>query len=84
MGIIDATLRDSLETFKMIKHHLENDMLPASPTTTEQVRKMLSGGSTLVDKEGWKRINQEEITRGQALGKKREKILDKHEMLAIA
>lgn len=84
MGIIDATLRDSLETFKMIKHHLENDMLPASPTTTEQVRKMLSGGSTLVDKEGWQRINQEEITRGQALGKKREKILDKREMLTIA
>lgn len=27
VGIIDATLRDSMETFRMIKHHLESDML---------------------------------------------------------
>jgi len=27
-GIIDATLRDSMETFKMVKHHIENNMLP--------------------------------------------------------
>ena len=27
VGIVDATLRDSMETFKMLKHHMENDML---------------------------------------------------------
>ena len=25
VGIIDATLRDSMETFKMLKHHIETD-----------------------------------------------------------
>lgn len=27
VGIIDATLRDAMETFKMMKHHLENDLI---------------------------------------------------------
>ena len=25
VGIVDATLRDSMETFKMLKHHMETD-----------------------------------------------------------
>jgi len=31
-GIIDSTLRDSVETFRIIKHHLECDMLPEKKT----------------------------------------------------
>ena len=38
VGIIDATLRDSMETFKMIKHHLESDMLPEKLTTIEETK----------------------------------------------
>lgn len=30
VGIVDATLRDSIETFKMVKHHLECDIIPES------------------------------------------------------
>ena len=33
VGIIDATLRDSKETFGMMKHHLESDQLPEMKTT---------------------------------------------------
>ena len=35
VGIVDATLRDSMETFRMLKHHLENDMLPGKTGTIE-------------------------------------------------
>jgi len=37
VGIIDATLRDSMETFRMIKHHLEGDLLQEKKTTREEV-----------------------------------------------
>lgn len=84
VGIIDATLRDSLETFKMIKHHLELDLLPSSTTSTEQVRKLLHRGQPLVETDGWRKVNKVEIERGQALNKRREKITDKQEMLDIA
>ena len=40
VGIIDATLRDAMETFRMIKHHLEHDMLPSRMTTIEEARKL--------------------------------------------
>ena len=37
VGIVDATLRDSIETFKMVKHHLECDIIPESEATVEDV-----------------------------------------------
>ena len=49
VGIIDATLRDSLETFKMIKHHLENDMLPEKKTTVEDVKQLFKSDNALID-----------------------------------
>lgn len=41
VGIIDATLRDSMETFRMIKHHLENDLLTEKLTPREEIVNML-------------------------------------------
>ena len=46
VGIIDATLRDSLETFRMLKHHMENGLLRASSTSVSEVRDMLVGNSS--------------------------------------
>lgn len=40
VGIVDATLRDSMDTFKMLKHHLECDMLPGKDSTVEETRAM--------------------------------------------
>jgi len=68
----------------MIKHHLDNDMIKESTITTEQVKALLSNSSTLVETEGWLNINKEELDRGHKLNKKREKILDKSEMVAIS
>lgn len=40
-GIIDATLRDSVETFRIIKHHLDNEMLPEKHTKPEDVQRAI-------------------------------------------
>ena len=64
VGIIDATLRDSMETFKMIKHHLEHDMLPERFTTIEETRQLFKSDSALVDLLGWQKIDKEELSRG--------------------
>lgn len=37
VGIIDATMRDAMDTFRVIKHHLDNDMLLEKKTTREEV-----------------------------------------------
>jgi len=41
VGIVDATLRDSMETFKMVKHHLESDMLPERTSTIQDIYNLL-------------------------------------------
>ena len=41
VGIVDATLRDSMETFKMVKHHLENDYLVEHKGTVEDIKRLL-------------------------------------------
>ena len=53
VGIIDATLRDSMETFRMIKNHLEHDLLPERQITIDQVKDLLSGEQQIVEKSGW-------------------------------
>ena len=91
VGIIDATLRDSMETFRMIKHHLDQDLLPARTTTYEETVNLLkaeeeqgSANLDLVTLEGWQKINDFETKKGEKLGKIREKILNKEEMMDIA
>jgi len=40
VGIIDATLRDSMETFRMLKHHLETDQLPEKTGSIEDAHNL--------------------------------------------
>jgi len=81
-GIIDSTLRDSVETFRIIKHHLDCDMLPARSTSPQQVADLLAGHRT-VDYSDWQQIDRVERQRGAEAGKTREKVLCKDEMLGI-
>jgi len=37
VGIEDATMRDAMDTFRVIKHHVERDYLPAKETTRDEV-----------------------------------------------
>lgn len=79
VGIIDATLRDSMETFRMIKHHLEGDLLPEKVTTREEIVQMLGTDlRNIVTMDKWAKIRDYEIEAGKASGKLKEKILDKN------
>ena len=42
VGIIDSTLRDSIDTFRIIKHHMECDMLPEKTTSVDDAAKVVS------------------------------------------
>ena len=84
VGIIDATLRDSMETFRMIKHHLEGDLLPEKLTSRDEVVSMLGSNlERIITMDKWEKIRDYEIDAGKAKGKLKEKILDKAEMLKI-
>ena len=84
VGIIDATLRDTMETFKQMKFHLDADILPARTTSIEEIKELFKDQERLVTRAGWTRIRAEEKRRGDALDKIKEKILDKGEMIGIA
>jgi NADPH-dependent glutamate synthase beta subunit-like oxidoreductase len=85
VGIIDATLRDSMETFRIIKHHLEGDLLPERLTPREEIVEMLGPDlGEIVTMEKWVKIRDFEIEAGKADGKLKEKILGKAEMLSVA
>ena len=81
MGIIDATLRDTMETFKQMKFHLDADILPARTTSIEEIKELFRDQERLVTRAGWTKIRAEEKRRGDALDKIKEKILDKGEMI---
>ena len=53
VGIIDSTLRDSMETFRMIKHHIDNDMLTEKKTSVEDVLKSIETNERIVTYEDW-------------------------------
>jgi adrenodoxin-NADP+ reductase len=38
VGIIDSSLRDASETFKVIKAHLDTDVLESKSTSVEEIR----------------------------------------------
>lgn len=82
VGIIDATLRDSKQTFGIIKHHVEAGQLPEKTTTLEEIAQMLPKAHVPYDR--WLDIDKAEVERGVPLNKLREKILERKEMLEIA
>ena len=90
VGIVDATLRDSMETFKMLKHHMENDELSERTTTLGETQLGLrkpnedNNSFQVIDKDGWQKVKDEEISRGKGLGKIKEKIVDRAEMFSVA
>ena len=65
VGIIDATLRDSMETFKQLKFHLDSDLLPARTTSIDEVKSLFENQTNLVTCDGWNKIKSEEIQRGK-------------------
>mmetsp|Transcript_7059 Transcript_7059/g.11887 ORF Transcript_7059/g.11887 Transcript_7059/m.11887 type:complete len:170 (+) Transcript_7059:1148-1657(+) len=84
VGIIDATLRDSKETFGIIKHHLQTNQLEPKSTSIEQIEEMIPQSQRLVKYKSWLHVDTDEVSRGQEKNKVRDKILDREQMLSVA
>lgn len=82
VGIVDATLRDTKQTFGVLKHHLETNQLKPKNHTTEHIESILPPG--YITYKDWLKVDSYEVTEGQNLNKIREKILDREEMLITA
>mmetsp|Transcript_33418 Transcript_33418/g.51293 ORF Transcript_33418/g.51293 Transcript_33418/m.51293 type:complete len:100 (-) Transcript_33418:10-309(-) len=83
VGIIDATLRDTKETFGILKHHLESGVLKESTLSIKDTQAFLPNYATRVSFDEWGKINEFEVDRA-AEGKMREKILSKEQMMGVA
>lgn len=44
IGIIDSTLRDTMETVRHISHHLNEDLLPEKKTSIDEIMKLVDRG----------------------------------------
>ena len=74
-----------MDTFRIIKHHLDNEMLQPRETTREEVMQvLLQENSSVVTLDKWAKIRDHEISEGQKQGKLKEKVLSKSEMLNLA
>nr|XP_032823223.1 NADPH:adrenodoxin oxidoreductase, mitochondrial [Petromyzon marinus] len=86
-GVINTTMNDGFETAQSVLEDLATGKLGADSSRPgfQAIDKILaSKGVATVSFSGWERIDAVERTRGAALGKPREKMLDVQEMLSVA
>uniref|UniRef100_A0AAY5EXE7 NADPH:adrenodoxin oxidoreductase, mitochondrial n=1 Tax=Electrophorus electricus TaxID=8005 RepID=A0AAY5EXE7_ELEEL len=86
-GVIATTMNDSFDTARIILNDLEAGTLDMSihkPGAQDITALLKARGVREVSFSEWEKINSEEVRRGEALGKPREKLLDVEEMLAVA
>lgn len=87
VGVILSTMSNAFETGANVIDDIQTQVINTSenkPGFAAILPKLDSKGIQVVSFEGWERIDNEEIKRGKALGKPREKITDIQEMLKIA
>ena len=75
VGIIDATLRDTKQTFGILKHHLETQQLQPKSTSIEEIVDILPKSS--VTYKNWLRVDEFERVEGEKKHKIRDKVLDR-------
>lgn len=78
-GVIGTNKSDAAEVVDNLVSHLTSSMPKKNFETI-----MVEQQSTLIDFQGWKRIDQEELARGIEEGRNRSKVLSTQEMLEIA
>jgi hypothetical protein len=72
-GIIDSTLRDAVETYKIIQHHVSSNMLVRRNGRGGLLNHLEGISRNFVDYEDWVKIDEYETKR--AIKKPREKLL---------
>lgn len=84
-GVIATTMADSFQTGQTLLRDLKAGQLPGEPrpgwTAIEGL--LRSRGVRAVSFSDWEKLDAEEVSRGQAAGKPREKLLDPQEMLRL-
>jgi adrenodoxin-NADP+ reductase len=83
-GVIVDTTTDANETAKKIAFDLKNSETSLKEGTNQIVEILKNRNVRFVDKQGWSRIDKEEIKRGKLIGKPREKFQKIEEMLKVA
>ncbi|XP_066520782.1 NADPH:adrenodoxin oxidoreductase, mitochondrial [Hoplias malabaricus] len=86
-GVIATTMNDSFDTARMLLKDMDSGMMDLSeskPGAQEITALLKERGVRTVTFSEWEKINSEEIRRGIAVGKPREKLLDVRQMLEIA
>uniref|UniRef100_A0AAR2JP89 NADPH:adrenodoxin oxidoreductase, mitochondrial n=1 Tax=Pygocentrus nattereri TaxID=42514 RepID=A0AAR2JP89_PYGNA len=86
-GVIATTMNDSFDTARMLLKDMDSGMLNLSvnkPGGQEITALLKERGVRAVSFPEWEKINLEEVRRGTAVGKPREKFLDVKDMLAVA
>ncbi|XP_041942725.1 NADPH:adrenodoxin oxidoreductase, mitochondrial [Alosa sapidissima] len=86
-GVIATTMNDSFDTGRVLLQDLDSGAINLS-----EAKPGAQGIAPLLEKRGvrpvsfrdWEKINSEEVRRGEAQGKPREKMLDVQEMLSVA
>ena len=74
-----------METFRIVKHHLDNEMLPERKTSRDEIFKdLLQENNSVVTMDKWAKIRDYEIAEGGKQGKLKEKVLSKSGMLNLA
>lgn len=81
-GIIGTNIADAVETVESLVEDVRAGVL--APAAGPPLKEVLAPGARVVDFAGWEKIDAEEIRRGTAKGKPREKIVSVAEMLEVA
>ncbi|XP_034249133.1 NADPH:adrenodoxin oxidoreductase, mitochondrial-like [Thrips palmi] len=87
VGVILTTMSNAFETGSNVVTDVKNQVIDTSVKKhgfSSINSKLKAKGVQVVSFEDWEKIDQEEIKRGKAVGKPREKIINIQEMLSIA
>ncbi|XP_072523796.1 NADPH:adrenodoxin oxidoreductase, mitochondrial [Salminus brasiliensis] len=86
-GVIATTMNDSFDTARILLKDMNSGIVDLSvnkPGAQEIGALLKERGVRSVSFSEWEKINLEEVQRGEAAGKPREKLLDVREMLTVA
>jgi len=80
IGVIDTTLKDSLETFVNVKQHHLKGLLREKEDPKEVIEKILRENKVkFTTFQDWQKVNKVELERGEKLQKCREKVKTREE-----
>jgi len=84
VGLIGHTKADAIETIGHLLSEKDNWWSPEKPAEESVVELLRSKQVSFVSWDGWLKENSEELRRGEASGREREKLFDRDEMVHIA